>query len=480
MAKERLKTILLLSMLCISFLLTRHLWIAMPNDLLSSFRKNEVIGADYLLEDMIKPYKYLINFSNEAHTVGYADRKDYLWTNTRSIMTEALSAANVESTFISKEDFAMSNERRSIVFYFPENFNTYIISRSLGITKPNHIVEDLPEIDSVYFYLGKEEPFLIFSQGDQHLKVYNLNINTDKIKEEARVIEEKRDLTYYYPMRNTLGVDSDLFISYKMTKPIPDVYVENELDPNNISEMRGLAESFLKKNIDYIGEVVEDNGSIIYLYNQEVLKISPNGRLEYFRPLEEEVLERNLYISLNTAANFLAENMGIPKNMYLAKVEDIESEGNQGYRLSFRYRIRDLPLLLASDDLGDFVQIDVFNKNIRRYNRFIRKDMELIDDNEDNPHPLSAFDIINMNINYKLLESRYRGGDTLTSNSEEDNDIKEKVLSSITNIDIAYIDLYGNDRGEKLRKAWLIEFEDRVYAFDIYRGNLILEKDINR
>ena len=59
MAKERLKTLLLLSMVCISIFLTKGLWISMPYDLLPSLKKEEAIGANYLLGDMIRPHKYL-------------------------------------------------------------------------------------------------------------------------------------------------------------------------------------------------------------------------------------------------------------------------------------------------------------------------------------------------------------------------------------------------------------------------------------
>jgi len=481
MAKERLKTLLLLSMVFISIFLTKRLWITMPYDILSSLKKEEVIGANYLLGDMIKPHKYLINFSNEAHTIRYTDNDNYLWTSARSILIDVLSSNSAKLSTISDEDFLAFNEKRSIVFYFPEKFNTYIISRSLNITKPNNIVEEIPEIDNIYFYLGKEEPFLIFSQGKKHVKVYNLNIDIENIKETVKVIEENKNFTYYYPMKDTLGINNNLFISYKMAKDMPEVYVESELNTNNIDEMRNIAEKFFNKNIDYIREIVEDSGSVIYLYNQQVLKINPNGQLEYFNPLEEPVLERNLYISLNTAAEFLSQNIGIPQNMYLAKIEEIKSEENLGYRLSFRYRMGEFPLILGSDTIEDFIQIDVFNKNIRKYKRFIRNDMKLIENNTENgENILSAFDIINMNMNYKLLESRYIEKNNLDLKSVEVSSLKEDVLSSIKSLNIAYVDLCIKDKGEKLIGAWVLEFEDKLYAFDIYNGNLVLEKDINQ
>ena len=86
---------------------------------------------------------------------------------------------------------------------------------------------------------------------------------------------------------------------------MPKIYVENEFNINDIDEIREMAERFFNKDIDYIGEIIEDSGSIIYLYNQQVLKVNPNGQIEYFNPLEESVVERNLYTSLNYAKTFI-------------------------------------------------------------------------------------------------------------------------------------------------------------------------------
>lgn len=49
---------------------------------------------------------------------------------------------------------------------------------------------------------------------------------------------------------------------------------------------------------------------------------------------------------------------------------------------------------------------------------------------------------------------------------------------SIKNLNIAYVDLCEKDSGEKLIGTWVLEFLDKLYAFDIYNGNLILEKDV--
>jgi regulatory protein YycH of two-component signal transduction system YycFG len=165
MDKERLKTFLLLSLVCISVFLTRKLWIEVPYEISPFFQKEEEVSANYLFTDMIKPHRYLLNFDEKNHTIFYNDDNNDLWTSTRSSLVDILSSNNIKTNTLSDEEFLTYNEKKSIVFYFPEKYNTYILARSLDVTKPNGITEKMPKIDSIYFYLGREEPFVVFSEG---------------------------------------------------------------------------------------------------------------------------------------------------------------------------------------------------------------------------------------------------------------------------------------------------------------------------
>ncbi|GMG98091.1 hypothetical protein EN5CB1_29170 [Tepidimicrobium xylanilyticum] len=446
----------------------------MPYDIFSLFERREAISANFLFTDMIKPDKYQLNFNEKNHTFFYSDDDNNLWTSSRVFLADIFSSNSVIMENISAKELLNLHNSRSIVFYFPENFNTYILARSLGVQKPGDIVENIADINRIYFYLGAGEPYIIFSNGKENLKVYSSNLNLDSIKNRLKAIENA-DYTYYYPIRETLNVNNDIYIPYRMSKNLPIVYVENELKTDDIEEMRGIAEIFFKKDIDYIREIIENNGSILYLYNQKVLKINQNGLLEYFSPLEEPVKERNLYISLNTTSEFLSNHLGVPKDLYLSKIEEIESEGNLGYRLTFKYRIRGIPVILSKDIAEDFIQIDVFNSYIRNYKRFIRRDMNInINEAEESKQMLSTYYIINNN--YQLLEKGYLEDNKLSLEAIDEEALKEEVLSSIKDISLTYLDPCNNKQNERLIGVWLLKVGNRTYAFDAYDGELLFSE----
>jgi len=471
--KERLKTILLLSLVSISLLLTRQIWIRSPYRTDLVFEDGKSDTSDYLQIDIVKPHKYLLNFNEDSHTIFYSDTNNNLWTSIHSSLVDILSSNNVKTDEISNEEFIAYHDNRSIVFYFPEEYNTYILARFLDIPQPNDITEKIEKVDSIYVYLGQGEPFFVFSHKDFHLKIHEIDLDLEYVKTKVGQIEKSNNITYYYPMRDSLNVDNDIYIPYKMSKAIPAIYVKNEINTDNIEDIREIAEVFFQKDIDYIREIVENNGSVLYLYGDKVLKVSQNGFLEYYSPLEEQVSERNLYISLVTASEFLSSNMEIPEDLYLDDIEEIEFGENLGYRFTFKYRIGGLPVILKDEEIEDFIQLEVFNKYIRSYKRFIREEMDTKSNNLlEKTEMLSAYEVISMN--YNLIKNDYIVENNIQMIDEEK--LKEDILLSIEDISIAYLDPCENKVRERLIGVWILKMRDNVYAFDVYDGSLVIKK----
>lgn len=473
MTIERFKTILLLSLVIISLLLTRQIWIKSPYRTGLAFEDGKLDTDDYIRIDIIKPHKYLLNFNEDSHTIFHSDMNNNLWTSVHSSLVDILSSNNVKTEEISNEEFITYHDNRSIVFYFPEQYNTYILARFLDIPQPNDITEKIQKVDSIYIYLGKGEPYLVFSDKDFHLKIYESNLDLEYIKTKVGQIEKSNNITYYYPMRDSLNVNNDIYIPYKMSRAIPTVYVKNDINTDNIEDIRKIAEVFFQKDIDYIREIVENNGTVLYLYGDEVLKVSQNGFLEYYSPLEEQVPERNLYVSLVTASEFLSSNMEIPEDLYLDDIQEIESGGNLGYRFTFKYRIGGLPVILKNEEIEDFIQLEVFNKYIRSYKRFIREEMSVKSNNViGNTEMLSAYEIISMN--YDLIKNDYMVENNVQAIDEDK--LKEELLLNIEDISIAYLDPCENKVREKLIGVWILKMKNNVYAFDVYDGSLVIKK----
>lgn len=479
--KEKLKTLVLGLLVGLSIFLTRQIWIELPpNRALSSVEAvTDSSNLSYPLINMITPSKYLIHFNEKKHTIVYDDVNNGLWAATLPNLEKVLESKDVKVTELNKnisEELSKLNMERSIFFSFPEEINTSILARSLEVTKTNSLIDKIEYIEYIYVYLGMEEPYLVLGQKDKAYIIHDKNIDNLELKQEVLRIEEEKKHNYYYSMKDVIGIDKDLYVAYEMNNNLARVYVENEIRTLKERDRIDLVERFFNKNIEYIREVVERNGSYIYIYDGSVLKLNINGTLEYFKPLDNINQKRNLYESMDTASEFISNLKDIPKGMYISEVEPIEDGGSQGYRFVFKYRVRGIPIILGNKKVLNFVEIEVFNDQVRSYKQFIRKDMEtkmpLVNENRT---MLSSFDIIDMN--YEFIIFKY-----LDLNRDSKLDIglitREDIISSIDNITLAYFDPSLKDVEDELVGVWAIGMGRNLYCFDVYTGELVYEKEL--
>lgn len=479
--KEKLKTLVLGLLVGLSIFLTKQIWIGLPpNRALSSVESvTDSSSLSYPLINMITPSKYLIHFNDKKHTILYDDVNNGLWAATIPNLERILESKDVKITGLENnisEELSKLSMERSIFFSFPEQINTSILARSLEVTKPNGLVDKIEYIDYVYVYLGTDEDFMILGEKDKAYIIKDKSIDNLELKQEILRIEEEKKHNYYYSMKDVIGIDKDLYVAYEMNNNLAKVYVENEIRTLKERDRIDLVERFFNKNIEYIREVVERNGSYIYIYDGSVLKLNINGTMEYFRPLDNMVQKRNLYESMDTASEFISNLKDIPKGMYISELDTIEENGSQGYRFVFKYRIRGIPIILGNKKVLNFVEIEVFNDQVRSYKQFIRKDMgakmPLVNENRT---MLSSFDIIDMN--YEFIILKY-----LELNKDGNLDVKlitrEDIISSIDDITLAYFDPSLKDVEDELVGVWAIGMGKNLYCFDVYTGELVYEKEL--
>lgn len=472
--KERLKTFLLIFLVSISVLLVKDLWLQTPEQLIRIVGDKEEKGIhSYVLSDMIAPSKYLLNFTERNHTIMYDDSKYGMWSKSRDNLIEALSSEDIELKEISNDEFLDYHDVKSLVFYFTGDTNTYILARAWEIKNPNNIMDIMPNIDSIYIYLGSGSPFFIFSNGEKHIMANAPEVDTSLLKEEMDEIIVAEEHVNYHSMKD-LGIKSNIFTPVEFKYSLPEIYVANDVFSYTNQEKEQLAGRFIESDIAYIRQIVEGNGSTIYVYNQQVLKLNSNGTIEYFQALEKKVTERNLFLSLSTAADFLSHKADVQKGMYLAGVQEIEQDENYGYRLYFRYRVRGIPVILGNKTVEEYVTIEVFNDHVRSYKYYARKDMNKIPNKKvEEEKMLSAYDVIDKNYDY--LVDLYLGDNNLIAEETTEN-IRDKVLSYIEDVALAYYDPCLKEQDEKLIPVWAITFSGKTYVFDAYNGILVYER----
>lgn len=474
--KEKLKTLLLILLVGISVFITSELWIRFPDQVFGKTETPSLEDSSSYLSEIISPNRYLLNFNETNHTLLYDDEKYGIWNNSQKYLGELFADKKVEIQEISKEEYIGYQEKRSVIFYFAENMSTYIFSKIWNVKEPNDIVDTIPNLDSIYIYLDGRDPFFILSNNENHYLVKTSDMDLQELESILAEIDSKKNYPFYYSMRKTLNTDNDIYIPYEMKGTLPKIYVSNGVKSLNIRDRNALAERFLNRDTDYIREIMEQNGSYIYIYEQRFLKLNTNGTIEYFHPLTKRIKDRNLYTSLTYAADFIERNTRIPQDIHLADIEEIESDDSLGYRFMFRYRIRGIPVILGNQEAEEYIQMEVFNNHIKSYEYYAREETQLESPGlTPDREFMSAFDIIDKN--YEKFEKIYKNDNSIDDESlEEDQDLVEEVLSNIDNVALAYLDPGLKEVEERLIPVWVIGFSNRLLAFDANNGNLVFER----
>ncbi|MTI66282.1 MAG: hypothetical protein FH753_06745 [Firmicutes bacterium] len=486
MTNDRLKTAVLVTLFALSVLLAQRLLVDIPFNIMPSFGQlNDTPKQeyDYFLSDIISPERFLVTYGINNHRILYGNNTHNLWTDSKVVLKKIFNKENSDIELIEKKEYIQYKNKRSIVLQFKEQIPSQVISKMLGIYTPSSIHNQIGYVEDIYIRLGSKGLF-IFTDGEKYLKVENPEISIESIAKTIKDIENNSEEEYvtYYPGRTMFGAQEDVYAPApnSMVNTLPDVYAKSGVIGKKDKEMESMIENFFDKDIDYIRKVVENNGSVIYMYDPQGLVISPNGVLEYFNEIEEPVLERDLYESLTTAVDFIKENNRWPTGAYLTDIEKIESKGNKGYRFNITYRVNNKPVVLNKNSMENLkglkapIEIEVYNEYVKNYKEYLR-------DEDIGIYRSSIYktqkakvpeDVIRENID--LIKYIYAKETGVT---EKEVEILE-ILSSIKKISLAYYDPCERTKGQIMPGVWIIKIGETEYIFDIQTGDVVNKENL--
>lgn len=468
MQRERAKAFLLVSLVLISIFLTQQLWVQFPFTLIPSFSedKDKSIGYNYILSDVISPEKYLINFGGN-YTILYSGERYNLWLKTRSYLKEIFQNEDLSYKEIEEGEIIKNDVKKSINLFFAEDIPIYMLVKVLNCKPSSSIYNSIKDVRSIYIYLGRN-PYVVLSNETNHIKIYNVKVDTSILINTLDDIERENVLKYY--SIRMWGIDKDVYIpinTSSLNYVIPYVYVNNEMNTESYLSMEFVAKSFFEEDLEYVRKIVETDGSVIFLYGQKGLKISKNGLIEYFDTLDENVTERNLFISLNKAVDFITNHLGWPEEAYLSSVEEIEYKGNKGYRFKFTYRVNNLTIYADKSKFNSPIEIEVFNKKIKNYKRYIRTVSRIEYKKNSKEKVLPPEKVIETNLS--MIKA-----DIARKNNLKIEEIDNfTILSLINDIKLGYFDYCDKKYKQKLIGVWVIDVDGITYIFDMHDGKFV-------
>ncbi len=477
---ERVKSFLLAFLVLTTIYLVQQLWIEVPEELFSSFAFGQESDVkENVVSDFVLPEKYIINFGGKNRAVLYFDKEHGLWNKGKQILKVVFQSKNVKIEELSSEELEENSKKRSINFYFSDEIYTFLFSKILDADLSSAINDAVKKVSSIYIYLDSQrDNFIVLSDGTSHFKISGVNFDVENIKNEIDNIS-RSDYTRANTISELLGTNgnNNTYIPLKVDFNLSQMYVRKEIDISNELDENSIAGLFFDRDLAYIRRIEENDGTIIYVDSQKTLKIYENGTLEFFKAIEASAEERNFYLSLKNAIDFANTHMGWPDDAYLYKIDEIEFEGNKGYRFTFKYKMDGLTVISDENETLNSIELEVFNNQVRSYRRRIWEEIGKVTPKSSYKNMLSAYDIIDSN--YDFIKSKFIEDEKIYVQGISTEYLDESVNLAIKNAYLAYYDnsVEGNQVLKPvLKPVWIIDVADSSYIFDAYDGMMVMWK----
>lgn len=480
MKKEKWKSLLLVTLFVVSIFLTQQLWIILPIGQVVTTNNTDIKNMNINVSDILSPQSFVVSFGGGNHTVFFAEpyeiwnitnpnnkEKIWIWKASKSILKDYLSQ-DYKIEEINKEDWTTINNFKSIRL----DFACEIPSGSLigALTNNENSLHKTPSpINSILIPAIESEKNNIYianTNMDKYIRIKG-DVRDNKVNqliESIELIGEQKGYISYYPLKDYVPVSNQLLTPIFDEISIPRIKVTNEIDVDK-AQVRTLANTFFGHNFDFVKEITETDGTIIYMYGygEKALKINKSGLLEHIEKVnkERQDYDLNFIDSLKIGAQFVKDHVGWPinsQNAYLAKYELVEKDKKKGYRFYFNYRLNGLPVYIANMGAEHSLEVEVIGNQVTYYKRLVKRFSERQEINKRVPFIIEILDK-----NLETIKDSY-----IKNNAQEEKVDYLKILEEIKELKVVYY--YTED---VLVPAWKLVIDNTVYYFDLYEGDIL-------
>lgn len=502
---EKIKSVLLVSLFVVSLIFTQRLWFYFPFGGVMSIANDmdsEYIDMD--ITDILSPQNFVISFGGGYYTVFFSepyevwnitnpvpdgtnnsyDKKDvWIWETAKNVLEDYFKS-DYQVEKITLEEWKEIKKFKSLKLNFACGIPGDILIDSIRDedSDTSKITDEITTIlipatdgikNNIYFGNNENNIYLELNGGFMDNRVRQLIDNIENVGEDKGYID-------YVTLNRIATVKNDVLTPLfdETSKIIPSYNVKNEIDISDKSGVKSQAYQFFNSSFDFVKEINEIDGTVIYMYGygEKTLKISKNGVLDYREKIDNEKASSELDFidSLKYAVKFVEEKGKWPinrENAYLSDYKAIEKNNKKGYRFSFNYRLKGLPVFIPdiAEDKG--IVVEVIGRQITYYKKLVKSPPQNL--NKDESSILSVFDKDEdqnmldvtdvLRNNSTIIKNTY-----LIQNKLEDSEIEDfKIEELIEEIGLVYYSYQ-----DKLIPVWEITIDDIVYYFDLYTGDL--------
>jgi hypothetical protein len=284
------------------------------------------------------------------------------------------------------------------------------------------------------------------------------------------------EYTIYYPASRYLGVENTTLVPLSVKAGLVQVPFLQEVYPHQTEKISAIAEQFFGGNFDFVRNITEENGTVIYMYGygQNVLIVNTDGSIEYKEGQLENVSGQSFSDALETAVSFVAnhgswEALGAAGLTPYLKAVVRDPDSADGRRFIFGVELSGSQVCYED---GDPIVVGVTSGQVTYYKRhLISIDPQSLQPTETIPAE-DAFSAVNLIAeNYRYIYDILLSAGNIQPAADQ-TEMFETVAALVKDMKTGYVKPTG-EAVPNLQPAWIVEVGNAVIYFDLYTAEPI-------
>lgn len=450
---ERVKTAVLIFLFLMNLvLISFHVDIS-DKDIFKFKKEKDMAKIDNMVEEIIQPDSGYVHFGGGNNTILKSNLKSYWRMSVNSVKQPVEASSSL--TEIGLTDYENKKELKSIQFNFSKDIDPELVAKSMGLQKT--ILSKIKGIREILIPFVDDKRIYFLSSSQRVYYIEN-EYYEDLLKLSSRVKElEKTSYKRYYSIDSFFtDLTNKTLVSVEGEDSIPYYRSESLLKLEDEEVIKNLAKIFFKDKFDFTNRVVESSGAntFIYGYGSKVLRIDPNGYVEY---KNEQIKSDNTDVKSGIEkAVELIDELGI-RNIYLRQQKEISIRNKKAQYYGFSYRIGNYNLI--SQNIDNEIEIVVLGDEIYSY-KSILKARDSVIPRDINLKKVLSFEEIVLSKNLALFST------TQGYVGFEADEVSRKILENIKRMELSYF----MDDSNIFTPSWYLEMGNIYYIFDAYTG----------
>ena len=312
--KERFKTFLIVVLFLLTVLLSYFYWQGTSFSGIKESVNEHFPSTIFTDEDapdigtFVAPVTVDVNFGNGIYT-SCQKNASQLWADFVDSYIAFTEMQNLMIEEISEAQWLETMDMKSIQFVFEYDLPVSFFE-SLGGS--NFGQSDHFDHVSV-MALSEASTTSLFIKDDTQGTFYRIISDSDYYPLEEKVLEISNTAAdQYYPVYMLLGTDNYAMAPFSTNILLPELAADKKGLKSVTSSEKDLAKTFFGENLDFVRRIVDDSGTITYMYGygKKMLTIYKNGVFEYKETPSSDDDNKEFNSAFETAVSFIASHGG--------------------------------------------------------------------------------------------------------------------------------------------------------------------------